>query len=107
MARDRKPPPTNDPNWERTLRLFQAGAPEFVEAVRRSVNAAALATFAETWFTDTRVEARRLLFSYLELPFNSPRHEPLVKRIFKFADGAEDDAVMARFLVGFDRTIRR
>lgn len=89
------------------MRLFQAGSPEFVDAIRLRVNAAALATFAETWFTDARVEARRLLFAYLERPFNSPRHEPLVKRLFKFADTAGDDAVMARFLTGFDRTIRR
>jgi hypothetical protein len=89
------------------MRLFQAGSPEFVDTIRLRVSAAALATFAETWFTDPRVESRRLLFAYLERPLNSPRHEPLVKRIFKFADTAGDDAVMARFLVGFDRTIRR
>jgi hypothetical protein len=108
MARSRQQPPSgSDPNWERTLRMFQAGASEFVEAVRRTVNADALATFAETWYTDGRIEARRLLFWYLERPLNSPRHEPLVKRLFKLADAAGDDAVMARFLAGFDRTIRR
>jgi hypothetical protein len=107
MARDRKPPPAGDSNWDRTLRLFQAGAPEFVDAIRLRVNAAVLATFAETWYNDPRPEARQMLLTYLEHPFNSPRHEPLVKRIFKFADAAGDDAVMARFLVGFDRTIRR
>ncbi|MBA4066222.1 MAG: hypothetical protein C0501_21405 [Isosphaera sp.] len=108
MARDRKPP-TNpgDAAWDRTLRLFQAGSPEFVEMVRQRVNAPGLATLAETWYADTRVEARRMLFAYLERPLNSPRHEPLVKRLFKFADTAGDDAVMARFLVGLDRTIRR
>ena len=75
MARDRKPPPpsANDTNWERVRRLFQSGALEFVEAVRQVVNAPALATFAETWWTDPRIEAKRLLFAYLELPFNSPR----------------------------------
>jgi hypothetical protein len=87
--------------------MFQSGAAEFVDAVRQSVNTTALAPFAETWYTDTRVEARRLLFAYLERPFNSPRHEPLVKRLFKFADNAGDDAAMARFLAGFDRTVRR
>jgi hypothetical protein len=108
MARTRQPPPSNnDPNWERTLRMFQAGAAEFVDAVRQRVNAPQLATFAETWYNDPRVEARRLLFAYLERPLNSPRHEPLVKRVFKFADAAGDDAVMARFLVGLDRTVRR
>lgn len=109
MARDRRQPPTPgaDPNWERVRRLFLAGAPEFVEQVRQQVNAPALAAFAETWYTDPRIDAKRLLFAYLERPLNSPRHEALVKRLFKFADAAGDDAVMARFLAGFDRTIRR
>lgn len=109
MARDRRQPPTpgSDSHWERLRRLFLAGAPEFVELLRQQVSAPALATFAETWYTDPRIEAKRLLFAYLERPLNSPRHEPLVKRLFKFADNGGDDAVMARFLVGFDRTIRR
>jgi hypothetical protein len=108
MARDRKSPPSgSDSNWDRTMRLFQSGSPEFVEAIRQRVNAVALAPFAETWYTDQRIEARRLLFAYLERPLNSARHEPLVKRLFKFADNAGDDAVMARFLVALDRTIRR
>ena len=74
MARDRKPPPGGgDSNWDRTLRLFQAGSPEFVEAIRQRVNANALAPFAETWYTDTRIEARRFLFAYLERPLNAAR----------------------------------
>ncbi|MBA4188798.1 MAG: hypothetical protein C0467_12435 [Planctomycetaceae bacterium] len=107
MAKDKKPPSTGDSNWDRTMRLFQTGSPEFVEAVRQRVNAVALAPFADTWYKDSRVEARKLLLTYLEQPLNAARHEPLVKRLFKFADNAGDDAVMARFLVGLDRTIRR
>ncbi len=108
MARARPPqPPNSDPNWDRARVAFHTGAPEFVDALRLCTSAAALATFAETWWGDTRIEARRLLFAYLDRPFNAPRHEPLVKRLFKFADAAGDDAVMARFLAGFDRTIRR
>ncbi|MCE9561857.1 MAG: hypothetical protein K8U57_07365 [Planctomycetes bacterium] len=107
MAKDKPPPSGNDPNWDRTMRLFQTGSPEFVEAVRQRVNAVGLALFAEAWYKDPRIEARRLLFNYLERPLNAARHEPLVKRLFKLADNAGDDAVMARFLVGFDRTIRR
>jgi hypothetical protein len=106
MARDRRTPPS-DAAWERAIRLFRAGSLEFVEAVRVVTEAKGLAVFAETWYTDTRIEARRLLNAYLERPFNAVRHEPLVKRLFKFADNAGDDAIMARFLVGFDRSLRR
>jgi len=89
------------------MRLFQTGSPEFVEAVRQRVNAVALAPFADTWYKDPRIEARKLLLAYLERPLNAARHEPLVKRLFKLADKAGDDAAMARFMFGFDRSIRR
>jgi hypothetical protein len=106
MARSRRPPP-NDASWQRAESLFQAGSPEFVEAVRAVADADRLGPFAETWYTDTRIEARRLLFAYLDRPLDALRHEPLVKRLFKFADNAGDDAVMARFLVALDRSVRR
>ncbi len=54
-----------------------------------------------------RLPTRRLLLAYLERPFNAYRHEALIKRLFKRAEAEGDDAVMARFLVGFDRSIRR
>lgn len=101
------PPKPPDPRWARATEQFRAGAVEFVDTIRGIAEAKALAVFAETWYTDPRVEARRLLHRYLALPLNAPRHEPLVKRIFKFAEAAGDDATMARFLVAFDRTIRR
>lgn len=107
MARSRQTPNPNEPAWARAERAFQAGSPEFVELVRGVADAKRLATFAETWYTDTRIEARRLLNLYLDRPLNALRHEPLVKRLFKFADNAGDDATMARLLVAFDRTTRR
>src|SRR5262249_49173679 len=63
--------------------------------------------FAERWSTNPSPNARRLLLAYLERPLNAYRHEPLVKRLFKRAETAGDDAVMARLLVAFDRSIRR
>ncbi len=107
MARDRQQPPDSDANWDRLRRLFQAGALEFVDVIRQHTHADSLGAFAKTWFEDTRIEARRLLFAYLECPLNTPRHEALVKRLFKLADAGGDDEVMARFLVALDRTIRR
>ena len=65
------------------------------------------ARFAERWYTDPSPNARRLLLAYLERPLNAFRHEALIKRLFKHAEAAGDDAVMARFLVAFDRSIRR
>lgn len=81
--------------------------PAFVDRLRRVSDADALAGFAPRWYADLSPEARRLLFDYLDRPLNAYRHEGLVKRLFKLAEAAGDDAVMARFLVAFDRSIRR
>ncbi len=81
--------------------------PAFVDRLRRVSDAIALAGFAARWYADHSPEARRLLFEYLDRPLNAYRHEGLVKRLFKLAEAAGDDAVMARFLVAFDRSIRR
>ena len=96
MARDRQS--SADDPWDRALRLFREGSFEFVDAIRAIAEAKALAVFADKWYTDTRIEARRLLNAYLDRPFNALRHEPLVKRLFKFADNAGDDSTVARFI---------
>src|SRR5262249_49772340 len=44
---------------------------------------------------------------YLALPLDRPGHHPVVKRLFKHAEAAGDHALMAAFLVAFDRLIRR
>ena len=105
--RRNSPPPPPDPRWSRAMELFRAGDAGFVDAIRAIHEAKALAVFAETWYTDPRIESRRLLHRYLALPLNAPRHEPLVKRILKYAEAAGDDTTVARYLVAFDRTIRR
>jgi hypothetical protein len=87
--------------------LFQRADPAFVEELRKVDDADGLGTFAGHWVADTRPEARAFLFDYLDRPLNAYRHEALVKRAFKFAEMAKDDALMARFLVAFDRPLRR
>ncbi|MHC5544494.1 hypothetical protein ACYOEI_40205, partial [Singulisphaera rosea] len=81
--------------------------PTFVDEIRRVSDGDALAAFAERWYTDRRSASRRLLLEYLDRPLNAYRHEGLVKRLFKLAEASGDDQVMARFLVLFDRSIRR
>src|SRR5947209_12377338 len=101
---------TNEPDtvpWSQVEALFEPGAPAFVAELRRCVEADRLATFASRWFADSRPSARQFLLDYLDRPLNAYRHEPLVKRLFKLAEAAGDDEVMARFLVLFDRSVRR
>ena len=89
------------------LDLLEAGDPAFVDAIRAVNDADALAHFAVVWFNDIRPASRQLLFDYLDRPLNAFRHEGLIKRLFKRAEAEGDDRVMARFLVLFDRSIRR
>ena len=89
------------------LGLLEAGDPRFVAALRGVADSAALAGFAADWFADRRPASRRLLFAYLDEPPNAPGHEGLIKRLFKRAEAAHDDEVMARFLVLSDRLIAR
>lgn len=98
---------TSPGDWLVAEELFARGDPAFVDAVRAVDDADRLGAFAERWFADRRPEARRLLLDYLDRPLNAFRHEALVKRLFKRAEAAGDDALMAAFLVAFDRSVRR
>jgi hypothetical protein len=98
---------TGDGDWLLLQELLERGDPEFVDRLRGVADAVALGAFAERWYASTSPNARRLLLAYLERPLDAYRHEALVKRLLKRAEAAGDDAVMARFLVAFDRSIRR
>src|SRR5947208_12999466 len=89
------------------LELLERDDPAFLDALRSVDDADALADFAGPWYDDRRPGSRRLLLEYLDRPLNAYRHEGLVKRLFKHAETAGDDQAMGRFLVLFDRSIRR
>ncbi len=86
---------------------FQAGAPVFLDALRSNDRASKLRAFAEPWYRDSRPWARERIHEYLDRPLNGSGHEPLVKKLFKLAEAAQDDSTMARFLVALDRSVRR
>jgi hypothetical protein len=87
--------------------LFERGDPGFVDELRKVADADRLGAFAAKWFADKRPVARDFLADYLSRPLNAFRHEALVKRLFKLAEKAGDDQVMAWFLAAFDRSVRR
>lgn len=87
--------------------LFERGDPSFVNVLRQSTDADRLGAFAAKWIADRRPVAREFLFEYLDRPLNAYRHEAMVKRLFKLAEKAGDNELMARFLVLFDRSVRR
>jgi hypothetical protein len=79
----------------------------FLDQLRAVRAAPALAAFADRWKRDPRPWARRQILDYLDLPLDRPGHHPVVKRLFKHAEGSNDDELMAAFLVAFDRLVRR
>jgi hypothetical protein len=94
-------------DWLVLEEKLERGDPTFVDDLRSFYDADVLAGFAARWYADKRPASRRLLLDYLDRPLNAFRHEPLVKRLFKQAEAAGDDEVMARFMVLFDRSVRR
>jgi hypothetical protein len=96
-----------EPRWLLLDELLERGDPTFVTELRKVHDAERLGGFAKRWFADPRPSARQFLYDYLNRPLSAFRHETLVKRLFKLAEHAGDDALMARFLVAFDRSVRR
>src|SRR4051812_37420743 len=94
-------------DWLLVEELFARGEPGFVDALRRGDDAEAPGAFAPRGLPAVRPEAGAFLYASLDRPLTAFRHEALVKRLFKLAEAAGDDALMARFLVLFDRSIRR
>ncbi len=99
------PPPAG--SWLMAEELFDNGDPAFVDELCRIHDADRLGSFAATWYRDRRPASRKLLSLYLSRPPGVYRHEALVKRLFKIAEGAGDDEVMGWFMVALDRSIRR
>jgi hypothetical protein len=102
-----KKPQPGGGSWLVLEELLERGDPTFVDELRKLTDADRLGTFAPRWYADQRAASRRLLLEYLNQPLNAVRHEALVKRLFKLAEQAGDVEVMARFLVLFDRSVRR
>ena len=63
--------------------------------------------FVDRWKRDPRPYARTQILAYLARPLDSLGHNVVVKRLFKQAEAAGDDELMAAFLVAFDVLVRR
>ena len=86
---------------------FAAGDPRFLSELLRARGTKKLGALAANWFHDQRPFARQMLLAYIDDGCGRPEHKALVKRLFKAAEAAKDHALMARFLVAFDRWNRR
>ncbi len=87
--------------------FLSSGDDRFVPTLRQFFEPKKLAAIADRWKKDHRPWARQQIFLYLEEPMNSPGHEPVVKRLFKWAEERGDDELMGAFAVAFDLLVRR
>lgn len=87
--------------------LFEAQDAGFVEALRAESDMPRLAKFVARWMADGRAWAHDQMFRYLDLPWDSPGHQPVIKRLFKWAEAQQNDELMAAFATGCDRLVRR
>ena len=87
---------------------FKNADERFVEELlRMRTQGATLKKLAEPWLADQRPWARRALLAYIDDGCDRPDHKALVKQLFKRAEAAGDDELMAHFLVAFDAIGRR
>ncbi|MDQ3439133.1 MAG: hypothetical protein M3478_02145, partial [Planctomycetota bacterium] len=84
-----------------------SGDDRFLPALRSFHEPKKLAAIADRWKKDHRPWARERIVEYLQLPMNVPGHEPVIKRLFKWAEERGDDELMAAFAEAFDRLVRR
>lgn len=101
------PPPNERASILLMEECFSAGDAGFITALRRVEQPKVLAALADRWKKDARPWARAQIFAYLDLPLDTPGHQPLVKRLFKDAESRRDDELLGAFLVAFDALVRR
>ncbi len=102
-------PSAKQPGGSRLLvdECFQTQDDRFLEALGDLHAPKALAGLADRWKQDPRPWARAQAIAYLAQPLDRLGHNVVVKRLFKHAEQAGDDELMARFLVAFDALVRR
>lgn len=84
---------------------FAEGDDRFFDEVLRSRADRKLHALAPRWYEDERPWAREMLLRYVDDGCDREGHRGLVKVLFKRAEQAGDDLLMAHFLVAFDRLI--
>lgn len=86
---------------------LETADPQFLPSLRECRDDRLLAKVADRMVLDQRPWVRDTVLAYLDQPLDRPGHHPLVKRLFKHFERVGDREVMARFLVAFDRAVRR
>ncbi len=102
------PPPPQDRAAYRLAEQYLADADDrFLPHLRTLRVHKLLVPIVEAWKRDHRPWARRQVLTYLNGRPPGVGHEPVLKRLFKQAEGARDDVLVAHCMVAFDRMVRR
>lgn len=87
--------------------LLVAGDPRALEELFGASGERRLGGLADKLWADTRPQVRALVDAYIKDGCDRPGHRSLVKRLFKNAERAGDDARMALFAAVVDRLLQR
>lgn len=94
-------------SWLLLDEAFEAGEERFLSELLAQDAEKKLKGFGERWIRDARPFARAMLLRYIDDGCDRPHHRPLVKKLFKCAEDAQDDELIAHFMVAFDRLLPR
>lgn len=86
---------------------FAAADDRFLDEWVKFRSTAILTAFMQQWLADERPWARQQIVAYLQRDLNFAGHEVFVKRLFRHFEAKRDHAMLGRFLVAFDRIVRR
>ena len=87
--------------------LFAAGDERFVQEIFKVTTPKSLAGFAAKWAVDPRPWARERLHAYAVEALDRPRQRFVLKKLFKAAEAAGNDAAMALLMAALDGGVRR
>lgn len=86
---------------------YSAEDDRFLTEFQKFDNYEFLLGFVEKWLHDARPWAREQIERYLQLDWNFPGQEVVVKRLFKHFENERDHEMIAKFMVAFDRLVHR
>lgn len=86
---------------------FAESDDRFVDVLLDVCEPRKLAAVTEKWKVDPRPWSRRMLWAYLESPWQTWGHNVVVKRLYKQAERQQDFELVAAFAHRFDCLVRR
>ena len=87
--------------------MFAQADAQFLDTLLTCTDARTIGGLVTRWLADPRPWARETLLQFLDRPMVERHKALLIKRVYKHAEKAGDDAIVGACMRGFDALIRR